>query len=208
MKLIKEIADYQKLREDMNTFTFSHGDQAQAPAQEDEYTVYKATGKNTAKVFYGWIKGTGEDAIRKSFMVQANRQGDDAENRGVQVLIAANGGNPDEIEFEELAIVDSSIDAHQLRNDERAADPESVTDPSALPAQVHAAAKAKYPERHAKIQRYAELKKCSTARQAYAGGFFTKDQIMGLKGHPEAKTDLDKLTPFEFSKKYDRPFVV
>lgn len=195
MNLIKELDQYAKLREDLDNLQPEH-----------EYTVYKATGKNTAKTFYGWVQGTGEDIIRKGFNVQANRKGQDEENRGVQQLVAANGGDPEEIEFEELAIVDNPIDAHQLRNDERAADPESVTEPSPLPANIHSAAKAKHPERYAKMMRHQDLKKLHTARQAYAAGYFSKDQIMALKGHPEAKADLDRLNPFEFRNKYQLQF--
>lgn len=200
MKLIKEIADYQKLREDLNNLG--------SEPQGQLYTVYKATGMNTEKTFYGWVQGTGEEAIRKAFNVQANRQGENEDQRGVQRLVAANGGDADEIEFEELAVVDNAIDAHQLRNDERAADPESVTDPSPLPANIHTAAKAKHPERYAEMQRNQDLKKIPTARQAYAAGYFSKDQIMGLKGHPEAKADLDRLSPFQFRDKYHLQFTV
>lgn len=202
-KLIKEIIQYSKLREDLNNL-------AQPEQQEGdgrEYTVYKATGKNTAKTFYGWVIGTGDEVIRKSFMVQANRRGDDAENRGVQQLIVANGGNPNEIEFEELAVVDSSIDAHQLRNDERAADPESVTEPSALPAHIHNAAKAKHPERYAMMQRKQDLKKLDTARKAWAAGYFSTEQMKGLKAVPGAKEDLDRLNPYAFAKKYQLQFI-
>lgn len=171
-----------------------------------EYTVYKATGRNTAKVFYGWVQGTGEEIIRKGFEVQANRQGQDEDRRGVQQLVVANGGM-EGIEFEELAVVGNPIDAHQLRNDERAADPESVTEPSPLPANIHSAAKAKHPERYAKMQRHQDLKKIGTARKAWAAGFFTTDQMKPLKTHPDFRADLDKLNPFQFRDKYQVQFV-
>lgn len=193
MKLIRELDHYSKLREDLNTFD--------AP-ENHEYTVYKATGPNTEKTFYGWVQGTGEDIIRKGFETQVTRQGQNEENRGVQQLVAANGGM-DDIEFEELAIVDNPIDAHQLRNDERAADPESVTDPSPLPANIHSAAKAKYPERYAAMQHNMELKKIPTARKAWAAKFFSTDQMKPLKTHPDFGGDLDKLNPFEFARKYN-----
>lgn len=174
-----------------------------------EYTVYKATSLNTEKVFYGYITGTGDNVIRKGFVSQANRSGLGDDNRGVQQLVAAAGGDIDDIEFEELAIVDTEDHAHALRDEERETDPESVTGPSPLPAIVHRIAQQNYPEIYARMAQVREFNKLKTAREAWAAKYFDGSKIkllaINLTIKQEIMKDLDVLSPHAFSKKYNLP---
>lgn len=198
MKLIKEIADYQKLYEDLNNFATSH-----------EYTVYKASSPNTEKVYYGYVTGTGDEAIRSEFTSQANRKGLGDDSRGIQQLVTAAGGDINDIEFEELAIVDTEDHAHALRDEERETDPESITGPSPLPAIIHRKAQENHPEIYARMARAREFNKLKNAREAWAAKYFDTNKIKTMAVDPKIKQelikDLDVLSPREFSKKWNLP---
>ena len=143
MKLIKEIIKYCRLHEDLNNLK-----------PGSEYTVYKATGHNTEKTYYGYVKGTGESRIASEFFNRTNSgesNNPEDEKRGINVLINANGGT-EGIEFEELAIVDTEEHAFMLRNEEREADSESsVTGPSYFPGLINRRGQEMHPEIHQRM---------------------------------------------------------
>lgn len=198
MKLIKELEYYKNLREDIDNINSSR-----------EYAVYKVTGPNTEKVYYGYSKGADDESVRKSFFVGANRKGKDDEGRGAQILVNANGGQ-DDLEFEILDVTDTEEQAFMARNEEREADSNSTTGSSYFPPHIHRSVSANNPEHMAKISMLRDLSKCKTAREAWAKKFFDTAAMKALPtqhNKQEVVRDLDTLNPREFSKKYNIPFV-
>lgn len=207
MKLIKELNHYSSIREDIEHFTMP----SQSPGVNTGvgYTVYKVTGPNTEKTYYGYVKGTGDEAIRKAFFTAAGRQGQEHEGRGVKQLVDANGGDED-LEFEVLDVTDTEEDAFKMRNLEREGDSTSVTGASVWPDYIHRKVSAENPEYVQKMQMIRDLNKCKNAREAWAKKFFDSAAIKALPSQhnkQEVIRDLDALTPHMFSKKYGVQFV-
>lgn len=205
MKLIKELDTYAKLREDLESLSTPQVEQAQ-------FTVYKVEGSQTEHVYYGYCRGTSEEAMKASFAQHATENPE--EKRGISELVKSNGGTMDGLEFEVVDEVEDEEKAMMRRNEARGEDPQSITGPSFFPAQVWKSAKAKHPEffaqkeadKLAREQATREerlLRKYPTARKAWAAGVFDNSAVKALKSHPEALVDLDNLGPAEFSKKYN-----
>lgn len=171
------------------------------------FKLYKITGKFTPFVYYGYC-GTDQDSL-ESFLQEAHAHGKPEQDRGSLKLIRDNNNDRDSLQADDLAENLSELDAFKARNDERARDPLSITGPSHFPAAMYARVQKEEPE---KVRAWKHLEKASnakTARGAYTAGAFTYKQVKKLgekHGNAAVMRDLDKLTPHEFSKKYEIKF--
>lgn len=166
------------------------------------YVVFKAYGKTNNVTYYGYSVWHDVKAGLLSG-VRYNRK--DETPRGVDKFFELNGGNPDNIMVEELAVFDSEEDAWSARNDYRAGDINSITGPTVFPPRIAQKVKASHPERFADWYIAIDQREAKTARQAWAAGRWTQDAVKGLIGtfkKEDVVRDLDKCAPDAFAAKY------
>lgn len=171
----------------------------------DTYVVYKAYGKNTNRVYYGYARGD-EANVKTNFTAGYNNRsgGDRAERKFVDL----NGGELDDVMFDIVDVFIDEYDAWMARNEERAEDALSITGPTMFPGDIAARASRENPERISQWKRRMSISKAKTAREAYAAGAWTKQQLdqlikpIGPARKGDIVADLDSLTPQEFSTKY------
>ena len=202
MSLIKQLFYYEKLREDLNEL-----------AKPDMFIVYRVSGPDTDRVYYGYCQGDTDEAIKKAFLMQSKKQGGPEESRGIKKLVDENGG-VDNLKFEVVDVADDEVDAHFLRDKAREeAGDISITGPSPLPPKIWKASQQRHADYFAqqaakkiaiKNQQKIEklLGKFKTPHDAYAHGAFDKNAMSELRNNPAARKDFGVMSAIEFAKKY------
>jgi hypothetical protein len=166
------------------------------------FTVYRAFGPISPDSYYGYCES--ED-LTDTFLEGATRKDPLSTKRGDVRLIEANGGDVSVMETEVLEIFEDEVEAFLCRNDLRARNPDSITGPTMFPGGIAARAAKEHPERMGAIQILVDQRDAKTAREAYQLGRWTLDTIKSLGNKFDKKvivTDLDKLSPKQFSAKY------
>lgn len=163
------------------------------------YSVYKVTGHNTSKTYYGFVHGDGT-AAQATFLVGANRK---TGERGDKDMLKANNDDQGSLTFAIVDTVDTEDAAFSLRNQYRSTDPFTITGPTNWPANVSKRVAAADPEAAKRWSLNVKQRKAKTARDAYALGAWTFEQI---KMANMSRGDLDTLDPIEFAAKYNLAF--
>lgn len=192
INLLRYLNDMSKLLEDTN---------------QDVFTVYKVQGRNIPEVYYGFCRGTSDEAIKSSFFANKGRPGDDG--RGVVKLINANGGT-EGLEFDVVDRVEDEEKALLRRNEYREEDEHSVTGASYFPATLYKSVQTKHPDvfkQHQERQRRIKgIRSAKTANDVYQqDGFAEADIERAIKQHGfnSVVDDLNNLNPKNFSQKYN-----
>lgn len=163
------------------------------------FTVYRAFGPHSTLSYYGYSQG---ENVLEAFIAGGTRT--ETERADVR-LINANNGDSTCIQIEVIDVFEDEMDAFIVRNEQRALHSDSISGPTYFPGGIAERAAKEKPESVEGWKRRMEMKGAKTARQAYALGMWTKDQIISLgkifKREVIVK-DLDKLTPVEFDQKY------
>lgn len=111
-------------------------------------------------------------------------------------MLDANNGDSDSLVFVIVESFEDEADAHNARNEARERDANSIVGPSVFPTDVHARAIGK---------RSYKMTKIKTAREAWAAGLFTNDQIKGAAnklGRQVVLEALDLMSPMNFENMY------
>lgn len=176
------------------------------------HVVYKISGRNTKQVYYGYT--TSEDQITEAYVISeflkgAQRTFADNSLRNSTKWLNENG-NDLELTATMVGNYDNELEAFIYRNEHRADDLYSFCGPSVWPTGVSERANKEHAARVLEIQSRQssneEIRKAKTARQGWALGFFTKDQVTALAdkfSKAQIVHDLDALNPFAFAQKYD-----
>lgn len=162
------------------------------------FVVYRAHGPHSDKSYYGY--GEGDDP-REAFLKGAQRS--DQERADVR-LLQANRGDVDAIKVDIIDVFDNELDAWMLRNEVRERSADTISGPTMFPGNVAQRAAKEYPDR-VKQWMKSDVRNAKTAREAYALGKYTRQQLEALTAtHPKKRVvyDLDHLTPQEFEQKY------
>lgn len=91
------------------------------------YTTYRATSSNTDSVYYGYARGD----FQETFFVGATRSDARADVRWLKLA-----GGIDDVRFDNLGEFEEEYDAFLTRNDFRALDKHSITQPTIFPFSV------------------------------------------------------------------------
>lgn len=163
------------------------------------FTVFKATGPFTTLAYYGYSQN---ENVREGFLAGGTR----SENERADVrLVQANNGDVDSITIEVIDVFEDEMDAFIVRNEQRALHSDSISGPTYFPGGIAERAAKEKPDSVEGWKRRMEMKGAKTARQAYALGMWTKEQIILLGNvfsRDEIVKALDKLSPVEFDLKY------
>jgi hypothetical protein len=169
------------------------------------FTVIKVTNSCTNQTYYGYSAGDDIEVIKKQFL--HNATGANALRGDVKVL---NGCNHDDLVFTVHDVCDTEEEAHLIRNEARVEDIDSVTGPSVLPIAINTAATKMFLERAEALNTRIDMLNSKTARQAFANGLWSGNQIQSLLkkfSRADVVRDLDKLTPVVFSSRYNSHMV-
>ncbi len=165
------------------------------------YIVFKAYGKTSPFSYYGYTR---LHDVREGFMQGAVRG---EQERGDVRFLALHGIN--NLMFEELEICETELEAWMFRNDYRAADKFAYTGPTVFPGNIAQRVAKEYPDRMADWQQVMIIRrgiaKAKTARQAWASGRWTQEEVKALGdklGKKQVSADLSDLTPNKFAEKY------
>lgn len=163
------------------------------------FTVFKAFGPYSNLSYYGY---TQNENVLEGFLAGGTRS--EVERADVR-LIEANLGHSNLIEVEVIDVFEDEMDAWIVRNEQRALHSDSISGPTYFPGGIAERAAKEKPESVEGWKKRMEMKGAKTARQAYALGMWTKEQITTLGkvfSRSEIVNALDKLTPVEFDQKY------
>lgn len=161
------------------------------------FTLFSASAKN-GMVYFGY---TNEDCVEHEFLKHAKKS-TPGENRGTSTIWKQNGENIKNFEFEIIDFFETEFDAWQARNDIRSTSAESISGPTLLPLTFLSNTEIKKVENWKKS---IQFKKCKTARNAFALGKWTKEEMNNLLTKFHKKTiimDLDRMNPTQFEMKY------
>lgn len=163
------------------------------------FTVYRAFGPHSTLSYYGYSQG---ENVLEAFIAGGTRT--ETERADVR-LINANNGDSTCIQIEVIDVFEDEMDAFIVRNEQRALHSDSISGPTYFPGGIAERAAREKPESIEGWKKRMEMKGAKTARQAYALGMWTKEQIITLGkvfSRSEIVNALDKLTPVEFDLKY------
>lgn len=163
--------------------------------------VYLISGTTDDFVYIGYCPADATSPL-DHFLVGTRRSDDRADIRFMQ----EHGNDANTLTATILETVDNEWEAHTLRNEHRANHIYSFTGPTHWPSGSYDRAMKENPERvEAANDRWTARSK-KTARDAYAAGLWTKDQVKEFAtkhGRDQIIADLDALTPNEFLIKYE-----
>lgn len=163
------------------------------------FTVYRAYGPKHNESYYGYCTG---DKPKEAFMVGARRS--ELERADVR-LFMANGESEEDISIEVLDACTDEVEAWMVRNDYRASQCDSITGPTYWPGHIAERASKEFPERVADWKLKVTQRDAKNAREAWALGMWSQEQVKGLLTVHEKKqvvNDLDKMKPVDFARKY------
>jgi hypothetical protein len=169
------------------------------------HIVYSIEGCHSAHAYYGYCAGTDETTqqnIKDAFLIGATRP--DPE-RGDVRLFAENHQDETSLEVTIIDVFEEEMDAWLCRNEQRSLNHNAITGPTMFPGNIAARAAKEHPETLAQWAARLKQRGAKTARQAWALGLWTSEVIKELPlrfPKSQVMTDLDKLSPIEFSVKY------
>lgn len=155
------------------------------------HNLYIVTGSHTTMVHYAYAR---EGMEKSTFFAGCDRT--DVDYRGDARMLAENNGDRDGLSFIVMQSFEDEADAHNARNEWRARDVDAIVGPSVFPADVHARAIGK---------RSYKLSRSKTAREAWAVGLFTGEQIAAAAakhGRDTILKALDQMAPSNFEQLY------
>lgn len=162
------------------------------------HIVYKVTGKYTEYTYYGYCDSKLDP--REAFLTGATRQ---EEDRGDVRFIYENSKAVHELTVTALHTYDDELDALVSRNNHRAGDHYSITGPTMFPGGIASRAG---DHDLARWRLHAKLRQAKTAKEAYQQGAFGYNKIKELCskfGREKILSDLDYLSPSQFSYQYE-----
>ena len=167
------------------------------------YIVYSIVGMKSSYVYYGYKQADTIEECLEGFIKQSDR---DDDNRGDRRLINENNGDLNVLTANIEEVYDDELDAWIKRNDLRVSDSHSITGPTQFPGHIAERAKKERPGTIEEWKQKLKIVGCKTARQAYALGMWSKENIKQLGqvcGRDMIIKDLDSLSPTNFKLKYD-----
>lgn len=163
------------------------------------YIVYSVTGKEALHTYYGYGK---KDEYQQNFISKAKTMN---MNRGDCRLLEELSWKIESLIFEEIETTETEFEAWQLRNELRVINKDSITIPSFFPTTHVRDMELKDANILQKWKKHITCLQQQTARQAWAEGLWTNQEMKNLCttfSKQEVVKDLDTLTPFEFNTKY------
>lgn len=163
--------------------------------------VYQISGSNNNEVYIGYCP---EDEM--SVLDHFLKRIDGSDDRGDSRFVNEQGGDTAALTATILETVDNEWEAHTLRNEYRAQNPYSYTGPTHWPMGAYERAMQEAPDRVQAANDRWKARSCKTARDAWAAGLWTKEQVKTFAdkhGRSQVVADLDSLTPNEFLIKYE-----
>lgn len=169
------------------------------------YTVYLIRGPRSPFVYIGYCPGNNP---LEYFLTVCKNQRRDAERFDRRFL--QEHGTSFELVADVLMECDTEREAFIIRNERRANNIYTFSGPTNWPPSAHASAMADNSERVKAAASKWAIRTMPTAREAYAAGMWTQNDIRYLSlqhGRDAVVADLDALTPNEFNIKYIAPMM-
>lgn len=169
------------------------------------FAVYRATGSVSNLSYYGYATVTEENAAeqaRASFLGGAQRS--EMERADVR-LFQANGADADNIRVTIIDVAEDEAEAWMLRNEQRATSVDTISGPTMFPGHIAERVAKEQPQKIANWKLAIKMRTQKTARDAYALGMWTIDQIKNLAANAplsQIRKDLDTMTPDQFQVAY------
>lgn len=160
------------------------------------FFLYRAQGKNGIS-YYGYC-----NTENLAFEFRRHAIKTTEKFRCSNILWKQNGETLDSFSFELIETFECEFDAWAARNDMRASSGDSISRPTFLPGIF---ARKTSNEKLFAWKKSIDISSAKTAREAWALGKWTKDQILSLLNSHKKNTivfDLDKLCPASFQEKY------
>ena len=164
------------------------------------FIVYRANETKTRTSYYGYCTG---DSPKESFLIGAMRH--NPERAAARRLFAIVDKDESRVQVEILEEHDNELDAWIGRNNYRATCSDAITGPSNWPSYMFERAQKEVPKTDEMWNERIKQRGAKTAREAWATGMWSNESIKDLsKTHPRQQviSDLDKLSPTEFDRKY------
>lgn len=167
------------------------------------YTVYLIRGPRSPFVYIGYCPGNNP---LEYFLTVCKNQRRDAERFDRRFL--QEHGTSFELVADVLMECDTEWEAFVIRNEQRAKHTRTISGPTNWPPSAHSGAMAEIGDRVKAAAEAWEIRTKNTAREAYAAGLWTQNDIRFLSlqhGRDVIVADLDTLTPDQFTIKYVEP---